>query len=782
MHAFVRQLFLLSLSGTLSTLLICILKKLYQKHFSRRWQYYIWLVAVVRFLLPFAPDTEAADALLGTGHIQTVQRAVLKTDADFNTDAVLKTDAGDETTLRTDGNTKKLSAADNGQAVHDQGSLSAAGSLQAVHDQGSLPAAVKRYLPTGILMVWLIPALFLFIRKITASRSFRKAIASAGTAVSDVRILQLFGDCLEACGVKKQVELYQIPQLATPVMAGMLRPCIAIPDGSFSDKDLSFIFLHELTHYKRYDLVYKWLIQAVVCVHWFNPAVYFLEKEVNSACELACDESVIRFLPKEGKKAYGDTLLLCSKTAYLKKSSVPSLTLTEGAQQLKERLGAIMKFRQLTKKTKIATMIVTVFICFGSAVIGAYAAPSDPADTKQADMKQADAKQTDTQNIAPSAKYQELRDAKTHPYAKYQELLAFRTDHYQEQTVAQFREKVTFALDTPKGMQLLDAAFRDEEVHLHCFDQEEAFFLQHTLILASGTWRKNNLSSVGVERPLKNGQAAELEFRAQVRLLNQHMSVWEYEEAYRGLADTAAAFLASKTEDELMDTSRKTTKKLSKEALKAMQAYAGNISKKGDVALTVDFCSYAPEEVRSGLPAKIKKLLTLKTKDYKNYTLQQFFDYVTGRYVADEALWKASQGYGTLLDEQTIRKLSEEEYTFLAVTLPCTISESTDPHDRVGSIPPGFGGHFDLPYEKHGTKVQIEWHVQYEIQNPKLTVGERDKLILNVINRMDEFVKRTPDTADIGTEDYTKSMRAYLKQLVKENSGSGLKMTVFQCG
>lgn len=122
MHAFVRQLFLLSLSGTLSTLLICILKKLYQKHFSRRWQYYIWLVAVVRFLLPFAPDTEAADALLGTGHIQTVQRAVLKTDADFNTDAVLKTDAGDETTLRTDGNTKNLSAADNGQAVHGQGS------------------------------------------------------------------------------------------------------------------------------------------------------------------------------------------------------------------------------------------------------------------------------------------------------------------------------------------------------------------------------------------------------------------------------------------------------------------------------------------------------------------------------------------------------------------------------------------------------------------------------------------------------------------------------------
>lgn len=34
----------------------------------------------------------------------------------------------------------------------------------------------------------------------------------------------------------------------------------------------------------------------MVCIHWFNPFVYLLEKEVNRACELSCDEAVVFML------------------------------------------------------------------------------------------------------------------------------------------------------------------------------------------------------------------------------------------------------------------------------------------------------------------------------------------------------------------------------------------------------------------------------------------------------------------------------------------------------
>ncbi len=570
MNAFIQQLFLLSITGTLSILLILTFKKLYQNHFSRQWQYYIWLVAALRFLVPFAPDVRAVGVLIGSARIQAVQQTMFYPQGNS-----LPADSSQSPSANTQAD-RSFSSADKPANRLPEPSVSLSADSQPSADRpqtagGRFRLPLSRNVATGIFILWLLPALFLFARKIIAYRSFLRGIRSSDAAVSDIRLLNLLGACEEACGVKRPLELYQIPQLSSPVMAGWLHPCIAIPDSPLSDTQLSLIFMHELTHYKRCDLIYKWLVQTIVCIHWYNPFVYLLEKEINDACELSCDEAVVRALPEEGKKAYGDTLLMCSKTAYLKKSSVPSPTLTEGGKQLKERLGAIMKYRQLTKKTKIATILFTAGICFGSAVPGAYATPARPVSRVQNDAKNPE--ETPADSLSKD------------PYSKYQKLLAFRTDSYQNLTAAQFREIVTLALDTPEGIRLLDEAFRDANAQFHRFDHEDAFFLQNTLRLASGSWRKSSLSAAGVERPLKNGQTAGLDFRAQITLLHTDIHVSEYEDAYRGLADTAAAFLAAQSDAVLADRSPKTTKRLSKEAKKAMQTYAKDISKKGNLSL-----------------------------------------------------------------------------------------------------------------------------------------------------------------------------------------------------
>ena len=145
---------------------------------------------------------------------------------------------------------------------------------------------------------------------------------------------------------------------------------------------MSYIFVHELIHYKQRDMFYKWLIQIVVCAHWFNPFVYLLEREVNKSCELSCDEIVLSVLDDSAKREYGDTLIFFFKSNNLYKSSLASVTLTEGAEQLKERLGAIMKFRKKSKVVIAITAIFTVAVCVCFFVTGAYAAPSVANDMK----------------------------------------------------------------------------------------------------------------------------------------------------------------------------------------------------------------------------------------------------------------------------------------------------------------------------------------------------------------------------------------------------------------
>ena len=57
MDEFMKIVLSLSISGTLLLLFILGFKPLYKNKFSRRWQYYIWIIVVLRFLLPFTPDT-----------------------------------------------------------------------------------------------------------------------------------------------------------------------------------------------------------------------------------------------------------------------------------------------------------------------------------------------------------------------------------------------------------------------------------------------------------------------------------------------------------------------------------------------------------------------------------------------------------------------------------------------------------------------------------------------------------------------------------------------------
>ncbi len=211
-----------------------------------------------------------------------------------------------------------------------------------------------------LFFIWSVFALVLFVRKITIYQGFIQYIKAGSTEVSDIKTLNLLSDCEEKLNIKTRVELSRNPLIASPIMIGFFRARIVLPACELDDKELSYIFVHELIHYKQRDMFYKWLIQIVVCAHWFNPFVYLLEKEVNKSCELSCDEKVISILDDKARREYGDTLISFLQSNNLYKSSLASVTLTEGAEQLKERLGAIMKF----KKNQKALLPLPLFSLF----------------------------------------------------------------------------------------------------------------------------------------------------------------------------------------------------------------------------------------------------------------------------------------------------------------------------------------------------------------------------------------------------------------------------------
>ena len=349
MSEFIKILLSLSVSGALLLLLILGLKPLYKNKFSKRWQYYIWIVVALRFLLPFTPDTTIIGSLF-----EKFDTAAITNEIPTSLNVPVPADTGNSKAEPIQTNREITTAA--------------------------MREPVDKYV--CLFFIWSALALVLFVRKITVYQGFIQYIKAGNKEVSDIKILNLLSDCEEKLNIKTRVELSCNPLIASPMLIGFFRPRIILPAHEWEDKELSYIFVHELVHYRQRDMFYKWLIQIVVCAHWFNPFVYLLEKEVNKSCELSCDEKVISVLDDTARREYGDILISFLKSNNLYKSSLASVTLTEGAEQLKERLGAIMKFRKKSKVIIAITAIFTVAVCVCFFVTGAYAAPSVANDLK----------------------------------------------------------------------------------------------------------------------------------------------------------------------------------------------------------------------------------------------------------------------------------------------------------------------------------------------------------------------------------------------------------------
>ena len=339
----------LSISGSLLILLLFLCRPLLKNRFSRRWQYYIWLAVIARLLLPVSPEVSPVGALFRTGPPAAPSAVTVPQDPAPVPPSWLP------------------EGEDGGFTALPQPAPAA---------PGTSPDAPEIRLTeyTGIL--WLGIACLLLVRKITAYQAFSRYIIRGSRAVSDPGILDRLARAGEEAGQRRPVELYVNPMAASPMLLGFFRPCIVLPSADLPESDLRCTLLHELTHCRRWDLPYKWLVQLTLCLHWFNPLVWLMGRETSRACELSCDEAVLSLLRPQERRAYGDTLLRAMEAYGGYEKSPAPVMLNEGGALLKERLDAIMQFKQKSKWITALSLALAVALTAGAGLAGAYTGPA----------------------------------------------------------------------------------------------------------------------------------------------------------------------------------------------------------------------------------------------------------------------------------------------------------------------------------------------------------------------------------------------------------------------
>jgi len=350
MNAVLKIFLSMSFSGSLLILALLLGKQILKNKISRQWQYYIWLVVVLRLLLPFGPEV----SLLGKTY-QAADQAITQA-------APLPSQ---QPAINTPGNAlaPAVDLDKNNETVN-----SPAENLTTAHPLQEIWGLLANH----IWLVWLVVAMGLLIRKVTIYQGFMRYIHAGLTPVSDIERLDELSIVAEQSGIKKPIELCVNPLVSSPLLIGFFHPCIVLPSADISEKDFRYVILHELTHYKRRDMFYKWLVQITVCLHWFNPLVYLMSREVTKACEFSCDEAVVAKMGCDHAQDYGKTLLDAMAAVGRYKENLGAVTLSENKELLKERLGAIMKFKKKSKAIQLLTGTLTLCIVFSAAFVGIY--------------------------------------------------------------------------------------------------------------------------------------------------------------------------------------------------------------------------------------------------------------------------------------------------------------------------------------------------------------------------------------------------------------------------
>lgn len=158
-------------------------------------------------------------------------------------------------------------------------------------------------------IIWLMGALAVLGWNLLAHLRFLRWLRRWGTPVMDSETIAIFNRLGDQLSLNHRPRLLVCPELKTPMLAGMFRPALLLPQDTPAGEELRLALLHELTHYQRRDVWRKALALWVNALYWFDPLMWYMVHRTDRDMELACDEDVLRRLSGQGYAAYGKTVL-----------------------------------------------------------------------------------------------------------------------------------------------------------------------------------------------------------------------------------------------------------------------------------------------------------------------------------------------------------------------------------------------------------------------------------------------------------------------------------------
>lgn len=321
-----KAILITSLIGTAATLLLTIMRPITRKTFSSGWHYYMWLVVLVSMILPIRISIPEQTPVVPNSEMVGV--------AQNETIIYNPIQMGEQETF-----------VDVREEVHANRKI----------DAISEYAQSKVY---GLAFVWFIGMILTFVYKIIGYILFLFNLRRRSSIISCPELLKY---------TDKAITTRTSEEISSPLMIGVFRPTLLLPAIEMNPEQLNNVLAHETTHFKRKDIMYKWFISMVKCIHWFNPIVYYISKQADIECEISCDLEVVKDMSEEQETNYIDTILTLLATGRRKKVALTT-GMTSDKKTLKRRFTMIKNKVKFSRKTVIISIVLALVVLCGTVL------------------------------------------------------------------------------------------------------------------------------------------------------------------------------------------------------------------------------------------------------------------------------------------------------------------------------------------------------------------------------------------------------------------------------
>jgi beta-lactamase regulating signal transducer with metallopeptidase domain len=336
-----------TITGSILILLLIFLSPIMKRKVPAKWRYYLWVPVLLQLLIivPLAPavPNHVTTAVVQFADNVTHQRPIfVQEEKQINPVNKSKGETTSQATV-TNG-TQKVSVTGNSKINFTELTNNILKALPLLWLIGFLAS-----------LLWMLSGYFLYLKKIRTN---------------DVAT-DLFQIVCTELGIKRKIGIKGSSIVPTPMLLGVFRPSVILPEQEYSEIELRYIFMHELMHQKRSDLILRWMVTFVKAIHWFNPLVYFMGREINQSCELSCDEAVVSRLSQDETNLYGKTILeVLERSIGMNNSAFSTSMCEKNKNRMRSRMLAILNFKKPNIYTSIFAAIMVGLIILSGLFLG----------------------------------------------------------------------------------------------------------------------------------------------------------------------------------------------------------------------------------------------------------------------------------------------------------------------------------------------------------------------------------------------------------------------------